>query len=48
MALGYLKLAADKDLAVAKKVLGEFYVEGKYFPKDTLRGNQLLRDADRQ
>ena len=44
IALKYLKLSADKGSKVGKKILGQYYLEGKYFPKDTITGNELLRE----
>lgn len=45
MALDYLKLSSEKGLHLGKKILGEYYIGGKYFTKDTIKGNQLLRES---
>ena len=45
MALDYLKLSSEKGLPVAKKILGQYYLDGKYVSQDTIRGNQLLKES---
>lgn len=46
LALEYLKLSSEKGLHLGMKTLGRFYMDGKYMPKDTVKGNQLLKDAE--
>lgn len=45
MALEYLKLSSEKGLLLGKKILGQYYIDGKYLSKDTIKGNQLLRES---
>lgn len=45
MALHYLKRASDKEHPNAKYILGKYYLEGKYLPKNVTLGNSLLQDA---
>lgn len=41
----YIKAAADKKNPAALGILGTAYAEGDYYPKDTQKGVQLLREA---
>ena len=45
MALEYLKLSSDKGLFLGKKILGQYYIDGKYLLKDTIMGKRLLRES---
>jgi len=45
MALNYLQKASDKEHPNAKYILGKYYLEGKYLPKNVTLGNSLLKEA---
>lgn len=45
MALHYLEKASDKEHPNAKYILGKYYLEGKYLPKNVALGNSLLQEA---
>ncbi len=47
MALDYLKKGAEKRDKECQKILGQYYLQGKYIEKDTLKGNQLIKDGER-
>ena len=46
MALDYLKKGAEKGNKECKKILGNHYLEGKYIEKDTIKGNQLIKESE--
>lgn len=45
MALHYLEKASNKEHPNAKYILGKYYLEGKYVPKNIALGNSLLQEA---
>lgn len=45
MALHYLEKASNKEHPNAKYILGKYYLEGKYVPKNFTLGNSLLQEA---
>ena len=45
MAIHYLEKASDKEHPNAKYILGKYYLEGKYLPKNVTLGNSLLQEA---
>lgn len=45
MALHYLEKASNKENPNAKYILGKYYLEGKYVPKNVTLGNSLLQEA---
>ncbi|MDR6969264.1 TPR repeat protein [Flavobacterium arsenatis] len=45
-ALSYLKKAANLGSIDAKYVLGNYYLEGRYVPKNEVLGKKLLKDAE--
>jgi len=47
MALEYLKLAAEKGEINAKRLLGEYYIEGKYLEKNEDLGRQLISVSEK-
>lgn len=46
MAIDYLKKASFKGHGQAKEILGEYYLYGMYIEKDTILGNQLIKESD--
>lgn len=47
LALAYLKKGAERGDKECQKILGHYYIEGKYFNKDTIKGNQLITEGER-
>mgnify|MGYP001766826372 FL=1 len=45
-ALFYLKKGSDLGCLEAMEVLGKYYIYGKYFDKDTLLGNKLIKKSE--
>lgn len=45
MALHYLEKASNKEHPNAKYILGKYYLEGKYVPKNVTLSNSLLQEA---
>ncbi|WP_165769809.1 hypothetical protein [Flavobacterium araucananum] len=46
LALKFLQKASDENDPNAKYTLGKYYLEGKYFKKNTVLGNSLLNEAN--
>ena len=46
LALDYLTAGAENGSKECKRLLGHFYIEGKYLKKDTLKGNSLLKESE--
>jgi len=46
IAIEYLKKASSEGHSQARSILGEYYLEGIYFEKDTLLGNLLVEEAE--
>jgi TPR repeat protein len=44
-ALSYLQKGSIKGCLEAKEVLGEYYLNGLYFPKDTILGKELIKES---
>ncbi len=47
MALEYLKLAAENGEINAKELLGKYYIEGLYLPKNEEHGKQLIDESEK-
>lgn len=47
MALEYLIKGAEKREKECQRILGRYYLDGKYVEKDTIQGNQLLKESGR-
>lgn len=48
MAIEYLKKGAAKKDKECQVILGHHYVQGKYIGKDVIKGNQLIKDGERE
>ena len=46
MAIDYLIMGAEKGDKQCQKILGKFYLEGKYLKKDVEKGSQLIKDSN--
>jgi TPR repeat protein len=46
-AIKYLTLGAEKGDKECKKLLGNYYVQGKYVKKDVIKGNQLIAEGEK-
>lgn len=46
LALKFLQKASDERNSNAKYTLGKYYLEGKYFKKNVILGNSLLKEAN--
>jgi TPR repeat protein len=47
MAIEYLQKASLKGCLQARETLGEYYLNGIYFEKDTVIGKQLIKEAEK-
>jgi len=47
LALDYLKKGAEKGNKECMKLLGYYYIDGKYFQQDTIKGNKLVREGEK-
>lgn len=47
MALEYLKLGAERGNKECKKLLGHYYIEGKYLEKDIIKGKKLIDEGEK-